>query len=174
MGKSRFSESHGIVGAVIPVASSYNTGFTGESVNMGKYNHGTLILMGDAAIAGAGILTMMAGASNAAATAAITFTYRYCTTDIMSTTADVYSTPTTSAALTLTEAYMLSGTYVIEWDTEDMNVSGVQYNWITPVLDATGTAGFVVGVMILSEPRYQQAIMPTAVEIGRASCRERV
>ena len=163
MASNRFSESHGIVYETIIVADNYNAGASMDSINMAKYNHGTLIIVGDAAAAGAGVLTMMAGASNGTETAAITFTERHTTTDILSTTADVLSAAATSASLALTEAYIRSGMYVIEWDAEDMVVSGVAYNWITPVLSAAGTAGMFTAIAIMSEPRYAEAIMDTAI-----------
>ena len=159
---ARFSQSHGI--APLVNKGDYNAGFTADSVNMSKFNHCTLIIAGDAAVAGAGVLTVMAGAAEAAVTAAITFTYRYTSTDVAAALGDVLSAPSTSAALSFTEAYLLSGMYVIEFDTEDMNVGGVQYDWATPVVDATGTAGYVNIVAILSEPRYQKAVMPTAIK----------
>jgi hypothetical protein len=161
---AKFSESNAIVYGTIIAADNYNAGWTGDSVCMGKYNHGTMIIVGDAAVAGAGSLTMMAGAAAGNVTAAITFEYRSVTTDILSATADVLSAPgSTSAALALTEANILSGMYVIEWDADDLNVSGTQYNWITPVLSAAGTAGIVTAIIILSEPRYSKAVMPTVV-----------
>ena len=159
----RFSQSHGIVYETIIVADNYNAGVSMDSINMAKYNHGTLILVGDVACAGAGVLTMMAGASNGTETAAITFTERHTTTDVASTTADVLTAVATSASLALTEAYIRSGMYVIEWDAQDMVVAGVTYNWMTPVLSAAGTAGIITAIAILSEPRYEQAIMPTAI-----------
>ena len=160
---ARFSQSHAIIYETIIVADNYNAGVSMDSINMGKYNHGTLIIVGDAACAGAGVLTMMGGLTNAAETAACTFTERHTLTDVASTTADVLTAAVSGATLTLTEAYILSGMYVIEWDTEDMNVSGVQYNWMTPVLSAAGTAGIITAIAILSEPRFQKAVMPTAV-----------
>ena len=160
---ARFSQSHAIIYETIIVADNYNAGVSMDSINMGKYNHGTLIIVGDVACAGAGVVTMMAGASNGTETAAITFTERHTLTDVASTTADVLTDAATSAALALTEAYIRSGMYVIEWDTEDMNVSGVQYNWMTPVLSAAGTAGIITAIAILSEPKIQTAVMPTAI-----------
>jgi hypothetical protein len=163
MTTTKFTDMNDIVYATIIVADNYNAGVTMESVDMGKYNHGTLVMVGDVAAAGAGILTMMAGAADAAVTAAITFTYRIAAADVATATADTLGAPATSAALTLVEASIRSGMYVIEWDVEDMNVAGVQYNWMTPVLSAAGTAGIITAIMILSEPRYAQEVMPTAI-----------
>lgn len=159
----RFSQSHGIVGIAVSTTGDYNAGFTGESVNMAKYNHYTLIVIGDSAVAGAGVLTIYGGATDAATTAAATFAYRYTTTDVGATSGDVFSAVATSSALTLTEAYIKSGMYVCELDAADLNIAGVQYQWVTPVLSAAGTAGYVTMVAILSEPRYEEAIMDTAI-----------
>jgi hypothetical protein len=161
---ARFSQSHGIVPVVVPLALNYNTGFTGDSINMGKYNHVTLIILGSADVAGTGVLKIKAATTLAGTTADVTFTYRYISVDAAAATlADVLSTPATSAALTFVEATLVSGMYIIEWDAEDMNVSGVQYTYATPVIDAAGTAGMVSIAAILSEPRYETGVMPTAI-----------
>jgi len=160
---ARFSQSHDILYSTIIVADNYNAGVSMDSINMALYNHGTLILVGDVAAAGAGVVTLMAGATNAAETAAITFSYRYTLTDVASTTADVLSSPVSAATCTLTEAYIRSGMYVFEWDASDLLVSGVQYQWLTPVLSAAGTAGIITAIAIGSEPRYAKNVMPSAV-----------
>jgi hypothetical protein len=158
----RFSQSHGIVGLVAPTADNYNAGGTWESFDMSNYNHCTIIILGSASVAGTGALTINCGLTVGATTAAVTFGYRY-GGDIASAASDTYGTPASSAALTITEASMTSGVLVVEFDASDLNVAGVQYRWVTPVLDAAGTAGIVGAVAILSEPRYSAAIMPTAV-----------
>lgn len=164
MGDScRFSQSHGIVPMEVPLADSYNAGVTFESVNMAKYNHLTMIMLGSDSVAGAGVLTIYGGATDGAQTAAITFGYRYGAADAKSASADVFGAVATSAALTLTEASVKSGTLVVELDAADLNISGVQYQWVTPVLSAAGTAGIVSAVAILSEPRYEEAVMDTAI-----------
>ncbi len=162
---ARFSQSHGLVPIVAPLALNYNTGMTMDSINMAKYNHCTIIILGSADVAGTGLLTIYGGATDAATTAAITFTYRYGAADVGAAGADTLGTPATSAALTLTEASVISGMVVIEIDAEDLQISGTQYQFITPVLDAAGTAGIISAVAILSEPRFQQAVMPTAIPV---------
>ena len=163
MSRQRFTEANLIVPANIPVANSYNAGFTAESIDMAKYNHVTAIMMGDAAVAGAGVVTVHGAAAFAGTTADATFTYRHISVDTMAASADVLSTPATSNSLALTEAYIKSGMYVFEWDAQDLFIGNVQYQYATFVLSAAGTAGFVTLVYILSEPRYAQAIMPTAI-----------
>ncbi len=164
MGDSaKFSQNNGIVNILVAVADNYNAGMTMDSFNMSKFRHATIIIQGSDSCAGAGILTVHAAAAAAGTTADITFTYRTGGADAGSALADVLSAPATSAALTFVEATIKSGIYVIELDTEDMNIGGVQYDWVTPVLSAAGTAGIVSAVAILSEPRYADAIMPTAI-----------
>lgn len=159
----RFSSSHGIVPILVPLADNYNAGMTMDSINMAKYNHCTIIIEGSDTCAGAGVLTIYGATSDAGTDAAITFTYRYGSADAGSASADVLGTPATSAALTLTEASIKSGMLVIEIDAQDLNISGTQYQYITPVLSAAGTAGIISAVAILSEPRYQTNVMPTAI-----------
>ena len=162
---AKFSQSHGIVPLITETLGDYNAGFTADSINMAKYNHCTIICLGEDDLRGAGVLTIMGGTSDAAVTAAITFTYRYISVDVKAAGADQLSDPATSAALSFTEAYLRNGMYVIEFDTEDMNVGGVQYTFATPVVDATGTAGTMNMVAILSGPRYAKATMPTAIPV---------
>ena len=162
MSSQRFSESHGIVPLVESATGDYNAGFTADSVDMSKYNHYTLIIIGDNAVAGNGVLTIYGGATDAATTAAATFTYRYSSGIIGAASSDVLGTAATSAALTITGTSLVSAILVCELDAEDLNISGTQYRYVTPVLSAAGTAGYVAMVAILSEPRYLEAVMDTA------------
>jgi len=163
MASNRFSESHGIVPIAVSTTGDYNAGFTGDSVNMSKFNHYTLIIVGDANVAGNGVLTIYGGATDAATTAAATFTYRYSSGDAGSASSDVLGTAATSAALTITGASLASRMLICELDAEDLNISGTQYQYVTPVLSDAGTGGYVTMVAILSEPRYAKAVMDTAV-----------
>jgi len=162
---ARFSETHGIVPIIAPLADNYNAGMTMDSINMANYNHCTIIITGSASCAGAGVLTIYGATADAGTDAAITFTYRISSADIAAAGADTLGTPATSAALTFVEASILSGMYVIEIDAEDLCISGTQYQFITPVLSAAGTAGIISAVAILSEPRYMKAVMPTAIPV---------
>ncbi len=161
---ARFSQSHGIVPMVAPLALNYNTGVTMDSIDMSKYNHACLIIMGSADCAGTGVFTIPCATTIGGTTAVATFTYRYISVDVAAAAlADVLSTPVTDVStLTFVEATIVSGMYVIEWDAADLNVSGVQYRWATPAIDAAGTAGILSAVCILSEPRYMSDVMPTA------------
>ena len=157
---ARFSQSHGIM--PLTIDGDWNAGFTSDSVDMSLYNHCTIILISDTSVAGGGIVTLYGGTADAGTDAAITFTYRYAGGNVAAASSDVYGTPATSAALTTVGANLDLRTFLMEVDTEDMNVSGVQYRYLTVVVDATGTGGTASLVAILSEPRYEKDIMPTA------------
>ena len=160
MAKNRFSESHGILG--LTVDGDWNAGFSSDSIDMSKYNHACVIIIGDSSLAGAAVITVMAGATAAAETAAITFTYRYSGAAVGSASSDVFGAAATSSSLTTTVASMDSQVTLIEFDAADLNVSGTQYRYATVVVSAAGTAGTCDIVAILSEPRYMEAVMDTA------------
>ena len=157
---ARFSQSHGIIPLVID--GSWSAGFTSDTINMANYNHCTIIMTGDSSVATNGVITVYASDADGDTDAAVTFTYRYAGGNVDATLSDVYTTPATSAALTATAADLDDRTFIIEVDAEDMNVSGTQYNFLNVQVDSSGSAGTVTMVAILSEPRYQKDIMPTA------------
>ena len=161
---ARFTQSHGIVPIVIPLAANYNTVTAAEeSVDMALYNHATFIFLFSADTAGEGILTMGAGLTNGAADAAVTFTVRYGTAAVLLATSDVLTAPATSLALTVTEANVVSKVMTVEVDAQDMHIANVQYRYLTPALTDAGTAGIFSCVAVLSEPRYEKNVMPTAL-----------
>lgn len=161
MSSAKFSESHGIVGLTID--GDWSSGFDSDSVDMSKFNHCTMIIMGDSSVAGNAILTLYGGATHGAKTGAATFTYRYAAGDVGSASSDVFGTPATSAALTSTATSMDSRVTIIEFDAEDLNVSGTQYQFATLNVGTDGSGGTVDIVAILSEPRYSKKVMPTAI-----------
>ncbi len=161
----RFSQSHGIVPIEMATLDNYNAGMTMDSVNMAKYNHCTLIIIGNADVAGDGVLTIYGATTDAGTTAAITFTYRYSAGDVDAASSDILGTAATSAALEITGTLLESRMLVIEIDSGDLHIANVQYQYITPVLSAAGTDGEITCCAILSEPRYAEAVMPTAVPV---------
>lgn len=161
MAKNRFSETHGILPLVKD--GDWNAGFDTDSIDMSKYNHACILFYGDTSVAGNGILTLYGGASAGTKTAAVTFTYRYGSAAAGSASSDIFGTAATSAALTSSATNLAAGyLLLIEFDAQDMCVSGTQYRYATLNVDATGSAGTVTAVAILSEPRYMEAVMDTA------------
>jgi len=165
MASPRFSQSHGIVPIIIPLADNYNTIVAAEeSIDMALYNHATFLFLFSTTMAGeAGVLTMGAGNTRGLATAAVTFTYRFGTAAVLLAGSDVLITPATSVALTMTTALAQSKVLVVEVDADDMWIANVQYQYLTPAYDDAGTAGIFSCVAVLSEPRYARNVMPTAL-----------
>ena len=160
MAKNRFSESHGILG--LTVDGDWNAGFTSDSIDMSKYNHACVIIIGDSSLAGNAVITVNAGNTAGSEAAAMTFTYRYASGDVGSSSSDVFGTAATSASLTTTATSMDSRCTLIEFEAADLNVSNTQYRYASVTVSAAGTAGTCDIVAILSEPRYAEAIMDTA------------
>ncbi len=165
MSSPNFTQTHYVCNALVPLADNYNAGASSDSVDMQKYDHMTCIIQGSASCAGAGVVTVMAGLTDGAETAAVTFTYRYASADSKAALGDVLSAPLTSASLTRVEANILSGMYILEWDASDMYVSAVYYRYATVVLSAAGTAGIVSMLLIGTKARYQRVYMPPATPI---------
>jgi len=165
MASGRFSQSHGIVPIFVPLADNYNTiTVAEESIDMALYNHATFIFLFSASCtAGAGVLTMSAGLTNGAADAAVTFTYRYSSAAVLTAGADVYGAAATATTITMAQASIVNRVLVVEVAADDMWIANVQYRYLTPAYDDGGTAGIFSCVAILSEPRYAEAVMPTAI-----------
>jgi len=160
MAKNRFSESHGILG--LTVDGDWNAGFDSDSIDMAKYNHACVIIIGDSSLAGNAVIKVYGGATAGTKTAAATFAYRYAGGNVGSASSDVFDAVETSAALTTTATSMDSRVTLIEFEAADLNVSGTQYRYATVEVSAAGTAGTCDIVAILSEPRYLEAVMDTA------------
>jgi len=165
MASGRFSQSHGIVPIFVPLADNYNTiTVAEESIDMALYNHATFIFLFSASCtADAGVITMSAGLTNGAADAAVTFTWRESSAAVLLAGADVYSAAATAATITLTQVDIVNRVLVIEVAADDMWIANVQYRYLTVAYDDAGTAGIFSCVAILSEPRYCEAVMPTAI-----------
>ena len=161
MSSARFSQTHGIV--PLTVDGDWNNGFSTDSINMAKWGHCTIIIIGDSSLDGNAVITVKGGLADAEETASVTFTYRYAAGDCASASSDVYGAAATSSSLTTTATSMDSRATIIEFDAEDLNVSGVQYQYATLVVSDAGSAGTCDILAILSEPRYEAAVMPTAV-----------
>lgn len=165
MASGRFSQSHGIVPIFVPLAANYNTiTVNEESIDMALYGHATFIFLFSAdCTASAGVITMDAGLTNAAGDAAVTFTYRYSSAAVLTAGADVLGTAATAATITLAQGDIVNRMLIIEVDADDMWISNVQYRYLTVAYDDAGTAGIFSCVAVLSEPRYAEAVMPTAI-----------
>ena len=153
----RFCEQNKIIPILEP--QDHQAGVSGDSFSMENYGHFTLILsFGE--LTGDAILTVASGADAGTATTAETFNYRVTASELKTATGDNLGTESTSAALTLTAASYEDFMLVVEMDADELT-TGQQ--WVTPAISSAGSEVLVSIVAILSEPRYAQAVPPTAI-----------
>jgi len=143
----------------------YNAGFTADSFDMSQWNHCAILMAGDSSVATDSTMIVYGGATAAAVTAAITAPFRWTAVATGTTASDVWGAwQTAVASFTLTAASLASGySLIIEFDASDLNISGTQYRYVTPVIPASGSAGTVNMWAILTEPRVQKDILATTV-----------
>lgn len=130
-----------------------------DSINMKNYSWCSVIIQfGDNTADNA--LTIYEGATLAAETSAITFSYRLSSGIAKaSTNSDVFGSESTSAALTLTAATYQDKCLVVNIDPATMTDG---YNYLTFVLDGSATVQYVSAVAILW-PKYAEASAHTAI-----------
>lgn len=153
--------------AIVPLVrdGDYNAGFTADSIDMSKWNHCAILMAGDSSVATDSSMVIYAGTAAAGTDAAITAPYRWTAVAVGTTASDVWADWSTAAAsFTLTAASLAAGySLIVEFDASDLNISGTQYRYVTPVVASTGAAGTVNMWAILTEPRYAGNILATTV-----------
>ena len=157
-----FSQSHGLV-PLCALATSVTSSVDLDSINMALYDHVTILIIHSASVVADNILYAYGGATDGTKTVACTFHYRLGSAAPGSATADVLAADATSAGLTLTAATYQGKMLVLEIAADEMQVSGVQYQFLTINFDGTATTGTIAAFAILSKPRYARAVMPTAI-----------
>ena len=139
---------------IVPLlfSADINAGVDSDSFNMENYHHATINILYGPSYAGANpsIVTLYMGASAGTKTTIITFPYVYTSGAIAAASADVMSTETTSAALSIARATMVSRLLVIELD--GMKVAAAT-PWITVQLGAEADAG-ECAILAVLYPRY--------------------
>jgi len=153
--------------AIVPLVrdGDYNAGFTADSINMSNWEHCAILMAGDSSVATDSTMVVYAGTAAAGTDAAITAPYRWTSVAVGTTASDVWGDwETAAASFTLTAASLAAGySLIVEFDTSAMNISGVQYQYVTPVVAATGAAGTVNMWAILTGPRIARDILDTVV-----------
>jgi len=135
-----------------------------DSFNMGKYGHATIVIIPSASITGDNVLTVECGATDSADTSDATFHYRLASAAIGSANCDVLAADATASSLTLTAATYQGKMLVLELDREELPTSGeTVYPWVTVDFDGTASTSTVAVIAILSNPRYAEAVMDTAL-----------
>ncbi len=140
----------------IPLLSSadINGGIDSDSINMKHFSSVSFDLVFGPSYAGASgaIIKLYEGATVGAKTNALTFNYRYTGGAIKAASADILSDESTSAALQIARATMVSRLLVIEVDASDLDqASG--YKWLTIEVGAESDAG-ELSIVAHCAPRY--------------------
>jgi len=126
---------------------------TGDSINMKNYHRATFVFILHALGGASAALTINSGASNAAATSALTFHYAFGGAAVASADCDVMAADTTSAGLTLTYGTYSGFMLVAEVDAANMDVANSE-NWLTPVITTASSVTGRVSCIAILEPRY--------------------
>lgn len=161
-----WSEQNKVVNAVIPVADAWNGDVTSDIINMENYNKCTFIIATGASAASTdGVVTVNAGTTTPAT--AITFKYRtQIAAAVPNAGSDVPSalTAATTSGFAMT-ASKAGGVYIIEVDAAVVAAAGTAYDHVSCTV-TENSAGAQTGciIAILSEPRYPQAILATAID----------
>lgn len=130
-----------------------------DSFNMSKYGHATIVMLFDTTVTGDNVLTVQRAITNAGDTSDATFHYRLGSAVIGAANCDVLGADTAASTLTLTAATYQNKMLVLELDGDETG----GYNWITVDLSGAADAGNVTAIAILSNPRYAEAVMDTAL-----------
>ena len=143
---------------VVPVASDMDVNGSAtnpcDSINMKNYHHATF-LINFQTLGGADLNCIVySGATDAALTSALTFSYAFMGAAATGTGADVLAATATSADLTIAHATYDNYMLVVEVDASDMDIANGE-EWLTLSFpdSAAGSTGNLSAVAIL-EPRY--------------------
>jgi hypothetical protein len=148
----RLAEEAGI----IPLFEAIDlaAGADSDSFQMKSSDVDIILITGVLTVPGA--LSVFSGATAAAKTTALPFTYRLSGADFKATGADLFGAEIAEAdgVLTLSATTHDHRTFVIHIDTADLPEG---HSWVTLNL-ASGTAQAVAAVAIMRGPRYQPAL----------------
>ncbi len=155
-----FTEEH----LIIPLTDQDGVSITAntelDSINMAKYQHATIVLLFSTTLTDNNVLTVERAATDSGDSSDATFHYRLGgATFTTATGCDVLAADATSSSLTLTAATYQDRMLVLELDADEMST----YNWATVDFDGTASVGTVTAIAILSNPRYAEAVLDTAL-----------
>ncbi len=170
-----WSEINKVVNAIVPAADPFASNVNSDIINMENYKKCTFIIPTGTTSADAGVVTVKAGMDNTTGCAtAISFKYR---TQIASTGAHTLAGGDVPSALTdaTTTGFAMTaaksgGLYIIEVDASTVcagTTAGAasDYDHVCLTVTESDSAGHPACVLaILSEPRYPQAILQTAID----------
>lgn len=161
-----FSQANGIIPLCSANTPVVTTGVEFDSFNMKGYDHACLMFQFSTALSGStSILTLECASSDSGDSADLMFHYRVnaCSSG-KSASNDIYGTVASASTLTLTDATYRGKVLLIEFDAEDLPTASKTYEWVTATIAAAGaSAGVVEAWAVLSNPRYADSIMNTAL-----------
>lgn len=164
MSQMDFLFDHHIVAGVVPVADAFATSATTDYVNLANYGRVTFVIFTGNATGGTanGTVTVLSSASAAGtSTTALAFKYRACAS---STSVDTWGalTDATSSGFSMTagDNYI----YTVEVLADDVEASAAGKKFVAcKVTESSNDPIDACILVILSEPRYPQAIPVTAI-----------
>jgi len=166
-----FSETHKIVNAIIPTAADTFTtgaGIVSDIVNMENYRKCTFIVATGAAAAAIQTVRVFAGVDNVVCATPITFKYRtQAAAGVPGIGSDVPTTLTDAGILGFPMISTIAGGMaIIEVDAAVVAaaLAGADHCALTLVDTTLPLAQLGCVIAILSEPRYPQDILATAID----------
>lgn len=163
-----FSERHKIVNVIIPVADAWGTNpVVSDIVHLENYRKCTFLIVTGATAAVAPVVTVFAGVSNAVCATPIVFKYRtQAAVVVPNAGSDVPSVLTDAAVGGFSMIASIVGSlYIVEVDAAVVAAAGANFDHCALNIDENvdvPQTGCVVA--ILSEPRYPQDILVTAID----------
>ena len=155
-----WSEKNHVVNGLVPVADRWNTN-PQTIVNMKSYKRCVFLVMTGASVDNINIVTIQAGISVGSCATEIVFKYRKIITgDTMTVLTDAVAG--TGVAFTVTSANQY---IIVEVDAQVVAAAGTDYCCVCCTVTEAGSATAAPGcvIPILSEPRYAQALLETAI-----------
>lgn len=158
-----FTEKNQII-PLCALNASTTSGLECDSFSMAKYRHATVVITFAASLTGDTVLTVETGATDSADSGDATFHYRLASATIGSANCDVLAADATASSLTLTAATYQGKMLVLELDADELVTSGeTVYPWVTVDFSSAASTSTVGVIAILSEPRYAEAVLDTAL-----------
>lgn len=163
-----FSERHKIVNAIIPVADAWDAApAVSDIVHLENYKKCTFLIITGAASAVFPTVTVFAGISNTVCATPITFKYRtQAAAAVPNAGSDVPLTLTnaTIAGFVMT-ANVAGSLHIVEVDAAVVAAAGAGFDHCAVnILENANTAQTGCVIAILSEPRYPQDVLATAID----------
>ena len=132
-----------------------------ESFHMEGYDHATMIFVVDSLFGASASVHINCASSDGGDTANAMVHYRWSQGTVAAASADVLGSIASASVITLTTANR-SHMLVVELDASDLPVPSKTYEWVTASLGGSAT-GEIMGVAVLSKPRFADAVMNTAI-----------